>query len=205
MNNRDLLFGRYLPTGSWVHRIPVGLKYLLLLGLTVPALIIRTWWLSAIVLAFSVLILLGTKISIRLTLFPGRVFLIMLVIVASYQVWARNWQLSFVLPANILSALYLSRMLTITTPGPVLIDALIDFTRPLDRFGFRSERFGLAVAIMVRSVPFLLGSFSDIRDAARARGRGRNLFAQITPVVVSAVAYARRTGEALQARGIGDE
>ena len=41
--------------------------------------------------------------------------------------------------------------------------------------------------------------------AARARGLDRNLRAYATPLVLRMVAHARHTGEALQARGLGDD
>ena len=55
---------------------------------------------------------------------------------------------------------------------------------------------------MVRSIPYLIGSVGDARDAARARGRSRNPALLLTPVVLGAVSYAQRTGEALHARGL---
>ena len=50
----------------------------------------------------------------------------------------------------------------------------------------------------------LAGSFAEVGDAARARGLERSVRARTIPVVLSAVAYARRTGDALAARGLGD-
>ena len=41
-------------------------------------------------------------------------------------------------------------------------------------------------------------------DAARARGLERDPRARLVPLVVRSVAHARATGEALDARGIGD-
>jgi biotin transport system permease protein len=63
---------------------------------------------------------------------------------------------------------------------------------------------GLAIAVMVRSVPLLLDTFDQVRQAAQARGRDRNLFALITPVVVRAVGQAQAVGAALAARGLGE-
>jgi len=68
----------------------------------------------------------------------------------------------------------------------------------------KTDLVGLAVAIMVRSVPLLLDSFEQVRQAARARGRERNLFLLVTPVVVRAVGQAQATGAALAARGLGE-
>lgn len=188
-----------------MHRIPLAIKYLLLFGLTIPSLIMRSWQITTAVLVISVALLLGTKIRLKIALYPGSLFVAMLFAVALMQLWYKNYLLSYVLPANILSALYLSRMLTYTTSGAVLIESIINVTKPLDRIGFKSSYFGLAVAIMVRSIPFLIGNFYDVRDAARARGLERNLYARIAPVVINAVAYAKRTGEALQARGLADD
>ena len=55
-----------------------------------------------------------------------------------------------------------------------------------------------------RSLPHLLGSFAEVRDAATARGLRRNPVTYVTPVVVRTVAYAHATGDALAARGLGE-
>jgi len=45
---------------------------------------------------------------------------------------------------------------------------------------------------------------AESRDAARARGLDRDPRAVVVPAAVRAVGHARRTGEALAARGLGD-
>jgi biotin transport system permease protein len=101
-------------------------------------------------------------------------------------------------------ALYASRMLTVSTPEAVLVDALITAAGCLRVFGVRPEPVGLAVGIMVKSIPMLLDSLTLIRQAAAARGRGSNVFAIMGPFVVRAVGYAQATGAALAARGLGE-
>lgn len=205
MRDRDPVFGRFIDTGSWIHRLPVGVK---LLGVVVPSLvtlIAREWWLAVAVLAASVILLLASRIPPRYAFRVGWALGLMIAAIASYQfVFGDPW-LGVTLAVNVLGCLYLSRLVTMTTPVPDLVEGLVAVTRPLDRVGFTSERFGLAVALMVRSVGYLVGSFADVQDAARARGQERNIFAQVSPVVIGAVGYARRTGEALQARGLGDD
>ncbi|HET7414781.1 MAG TPA: hypothetical protein VFI97_03695, partial [Arthrobacter sp.] len=46
---------------------------------------------------------------------------------------------------------------------------------------------------------------TDVRDAAKARGLERNPRALLVPVVINAVAYAKQTGDALAARGLGEK
>jgi biotin transport system permease protein len=106
--------------------------------------------------------------------------------------------------AVFLTAIYVSRLLTTTTPGGELVDALIAGLRPLSVVGVSPERVGLAIAVMLRSIPVLLDTFGQVRQAAMARGREHRLFSLITPVVVRAVGHAQATGAALAARGLGE-
>ncbi len=71
-------------------------------------------------------------------------------------------------------------------------------------FGLSPERAGLAIAVMLRSIPVLLDAFGEVRQAAMARGRERRWFSLVTPVVIRAVGHAQATGAALAARGLGE-
>ena len=197
------LFGLYVPGDSVVHRLPVGAKYLLLLGLTVPPVVIGQ---PAVTCAF----LVTAAAALALARVPARTayrlpwgLVVLLATLAGYHVLSGSWASAVTAPGAVLIAVYAGRLLTLTTPGPQLLDALVAAARPLRRVGADPEQLALAVALMVRSVPYLLGSFADVRAAAKARGLERNLHALVTPVVVGAVAYGQATGEALAARGLG--
>ena len=198
------LFRLYVPGGTWLHRLGVGWKYLLLLALTVPVLVLALPWPSLAVLAVSALLLASTRVDARLAFALPSALWILLAVLAGYQLALGRPDLAVVVSANLVTAIYASRLLTLTTPGPVLIDALVAALRPFRRLGVNPERVGLAIAIMVRSVPMLLDTVAQVRQAARARGRDRNLFALVTPVVVRAVGQAQATGAALAARGLGE-
>lgn len=198
------LFQRYLPGTSWLHRLPVGWKYLLLLTLTVPALIAGQMWLSLASLAIGVVLVLSCGAGVRFGLALPLTFWVLVGVLAGYQLLAGRPDLAVVVGVNLVGAVYASRLLTLTTPGPVLIDALVAASRPLRRFGAEPEQIGLAVAVMVSALPWLLDSFTQVRQAALARGRDRNLFALVAPVVVRAVGRAQATGAALAARGLGE-
>lgn len=68
--------------------------------------------------------------------------------------------------------------------------------------GVDPERIGLAVSLMIRSVPWLFGVLSSLRDAAAARTVRPRPVQLVTPAVIATVDYAHRTGEALVARGL---
>lgn len=113
--------------------------------------------------------------------------------------------LAVAVPSGILTALYLSRMLTMTTSAPDIVQALARLAQPLSRVGLSGERFGLAVGLMLRSVEYLGDAVADLRQAGAARGLRRLPVSALAAVVVGAVEFARRTGEALAARGLGEE
>nr|WP_300150589.1 energy-coupling factor transporter transmembrane protein EcfT [Propionicimonas sp.] len=198
------LFGLYVPGRTRLHRLGVGWKYLLLLALTVPVLAVAHPLASLAALAASVLLLATARTPPRLAFALPSAVWILLAVLAAYHLFVGRPDTAVVVTANLVTAIYASRLLTLTTPGPVLVDALVRFLRPLRLVGVDPEVVGLAVAVMVRSVPLLLDTFDQVRQAAQARGRERNLFALITPVVVRAVGQAQAVGAALAARGLGE-
>lgn len=202
MRSTDALFGNYLPGTSVWHRAGVGWKYLVVLVLTLPALIVQQPWATTVALVITVLGLLSTGLPVRATLALPWGLIGLLAVLALFQVLVGQPTLALVVPGNVLLAVLASRLLITTTRAAVLIDALV---AAADRIPFvDGERFGLSIGIMLRSVPFLTGAFYDVRDAARARGLERHWIARLTPVVVRAVGFAQTTGDALAARGLGE-
>ncbi|HHV22445.1 MAG TPA: energy-coupling factor transporter transmembrane protein EcfT [Propionibacterium sp.] len=205
MNAHHQLFGLFVPGTSWLHRLPAGVKLVLMLVVSVVPLIVRELWLSTALLGVTAVLLAATRVPWRRAFRLALVIWVMGALLLAYQLVWGTWQIGLMLVANLVLCLYAARILTLTTPAPALLDALVVAARPVRLVGGSPERVGLAAALMIRSIPFLFGSFADVRAAARARGLERNILAQLTPVVVGAVAYARVTGEALAARGLGED
>ena len=63
---------------------------------------------------------------------------------------------------------------------------------------------GLAVALVIRSIPVIVELSRTAREARMARGMQRSVRAFVTPLVIRTVRHADRVGEALIARGIDD-
>lgn len=205
MDASRALLGTYVPGGTPWHGAPVALKYLVFLALVIPAVASPWLWLSGVLLAVAAVAVLSTGASVRLALGLPVGALVLFAVLIGYHAWASQVDVGLRIVAAMTVALYASRVLLMTTPMPALIDALVGAARPLRLVGASPERFGLAVAIMVRSIPFVASAFGAVRDAARARGLERNVLAQVTPVMIQTVAFARTTGEALAARGLGDD
>lgn len=202
MNAHASLLGLYEPGEGWLFRLGTGTKYLLFLAVSIPPLAAGSWWVTTLALAVVLVLLWTSGVTPWRALRIGWVLWILLIVMAAYHLISLNPAAAVVQSGNILVAVLAARMLTLTTSTPVLMDALARGLAPLRWVRIDPQQVALAVALMIRSVPYLIGSIEDARDAARARGRDRNPALLLTPVVVGAVAYAERTGEALHARGL---
>lgn len=204
MNVHASLLGLHQPGDGWLFRLGVGWKYLLVGLVSLPPLVLGRWW-ATIAFLLLALVVAGTSgLSPRRVLALGWMMWALLATLFVFQLATLDPVAAVVRPGNILAAVLAARLLTLTTPTPALMDALARGLTPLRWFRLDPDRAALAVALMIRSIPYLLGSVDEARDAAGARGLGRHPARLLTPVVLGAVGYAERTAEALQARGLGD-
>lgn len=205
MKASNELFGTYQPAGSPFEALGVGWKYALLLALTVPSIAVGRWWFSCASIAVTVAILIWARVGVRRAVGLSIGMVVVCALIVAVQALAGTALAGVIVVVNLVLALYATRLLTLTTPIPELVDGIAIACRPLRVFRVDPDRIALAVAVMVRSLPHLLGAFDEVRDAATARGIRRNPVAYVAPVVVRAVAYAHATGDALAARGLGED
>ncbi|MCC9145388.1 MULTISPECIES: energy-coupling factor transporter transmembrane protein EcfT [unclassified Arthrobacter] len=195
--------GAYRPGSSPVHAAPLALKAGALVILSAAVLVLR----SPAVLAVAAVLVLTAYASARLLRGiwqPLRMMWPVLVLLGIFQWWTNGVPAAVMVTGSIVVCVLAARLLPLTTAPQVLLDGLVSLAQPLRPLGADPERFGLTLALMLRSIPFLLGSARDVRESAMARGLERNPRALTVPVVIRAVAYARQTGDALAARGIGE-
>jgi biotin transport system permease protein len=204
VSGHGFLLANYVPGNSLLHRAPLWLKFLLVVGCGMASFLIVDWAVAAAALALmSALFLLSGAGPARLFR-AVRPLLPVLLAVGLFQWWQLGAPTAARIVLNILLCVVAASLLTATTPLHRLLDGVVSLARPFRRFGADPERFALTIAIMLRSIPFIAGAFGDVRDSARARGLERNPRALVLPVFITTVAYARHTGDALAARGLGE-
>ena len=215
--SRRELFGFHRPADTPVHRAPLALKASGVAVISVLLMLPFPWLLRQA----------GADAPATAWAVPAACLLLVLVAAAAARIGPRAWWHS-IRPAawilgllalyhlalrrdpataaevllTVITALLATRVLLETTPLPELLDGLVQVLSPLRRIGVDPERIGLAIQIMLRSIPFLTGVVDDLRDAAAARGVRLGPIGLATPLVISAVAHGQRTGEALAARGL---
>lgn len=206
MRGHALVLGLRIAGRSPIHRAPLWLKYLVLAAAGSTLVLWRTPAAIALLLAGGLLLfaVAGMRVLAAWAA-PLRYLWWILAVLAAYQWWMNGPWTAFVVVGGMVAALQLARLLLLTTEQSELVEGLARACSPLRRWGANPDVVALAVGLMLRSIPAILGCIADVADAARARGVGLRPLLLAGPVVVSAVAFAHQTGDALAARGILDD
>lgn len=204
MRGHGFLLANYVPGNSLVHRSPLALKFLLVFGCGLASFVVVDWRVSATVLGVLTGLFLLAGAGLKGLWRAIRPLGAVLLVIGLFQWWQLGGPTAARIVLNILVCVVAASLLTATTPVQRLLDGVVKAVSPFQRFGADPERFALTIGIMLRSIPYIAGTFADVRDSARARGLERNPRALILPVFITSVAFARQTGEALAARGLGE-
>lgn len=197
--------GDYQPGTTIFHRLSVGAKLFGLLVLSIVAVAFRGVPATAGLLALAVLCCVIARVRLGRAVRALRGVMIAMTLLAAYQTWQRGAEHAFVVVGALIALLLLATVFTTTTSVELMVDAITRWLEPFRHFGVNPELVALAFSLMIRGIPLTLTIAAETRDAARARGLERNPRAYLTPLVIRVVAHARATGDALHARGLGDD
>lgn len=200
-----ILLGLYRPGTTVFHRLPVGVKLLALTASSLVIVIVRGAPSSGVFLAVAIALSLLARLDIRTTLKALRPVLIVAVLFGGYQIWQKGWGPGAEVIADLFALVVLATVFTATTSINDMLDSITRWLQPFRRIGVNPEKVGLAFSLMMRSVPGTLEIARETRVAAKARGLERSPRALLIPMVLRTVARAHDTGDALMARGLGDD
>lgn len=196
--------GLHHPGGSVVHRLPAGVKLLLLAALGVAVVLpvgpaAAAGGLGLVALATTV-----ARVPWHRTTRGLLPVLLTAALLGAYQTWVRGPALGAEVALDLLTLVLAGTVVTATTRSDDLLAVVVRAARPLRHVGLAPETVALAVGLFLRTVPVLVQVVGEARDAARARGLDRDPRAVVVPAAVRMVGHARTTGDALAARGLGD-
>ncbi|MGJ0204027.1 energy-coupling factor transporter transmembrane protein EcfT [Leucobacter sp. gxy201] len=197
--------GSYLPGDSPLHRLRPGAKLIGLFVFATAAVALRS--VPSTVVALIIAVALGLVAGLRgrdLWRMLSR-FLIVGALLFAFQAWQHGWERGVEVVGTLIALILAASALTATTAVEDTLDTITWALGPLRRFGVDPERVALAFSLVIRAIPSILGIAHETRAAARARGLERSPRARLVPFVLRTVSHAQLTGEALAARGIGDE
>lgn len=197
--------GLYEPGTSPLHRIPAGVKFVALLALAVLIFVFGAPTPLGVLAGAVLLGYLVARVS------PGRCwrlarFLVpLLAVIFALQWWLLGLDQAIVVTLRLFAALAAANLFTLTTRVDDMVGAVERGLRPLRRFGVRPERAGLLVGLTMQAIAVLSTIAAETREAQRARNAGRSVSAFAIPFLVRTLRHADELGEALAARGVGDD
>jgi biotin transport system permease protein len=196
--------GLFVPGSSPVHRVPAGVKLVVLLAAGVGSVFLdRPWQFAAVLVAVLGCYRLA-GLTLRTVLSQVRPLLWVVAAVAVFHVVVNGWERAFVVVGAIAALVLLAGLVTLTTRTTALVDASVAALRPLGRLGVRPERVGLMLALGIRSVPVVVGLAEEVRQAQLARGLSASPRAFAVPLIVRSLRHADALADALVARGVDD-
>lgn len=197
--------GAYITTRGPLHALRPGAKLLGLSGFAIAVLATGGWISAVVACAVGVTLALLAGLRGRDFWRVTRTFALIGVPLFAFQTWNTGWERGVEVIGDLLALIFAAGAVTASTRASDMLETIAWALRPLERFGVDTERIALAFSLAIRMIPAVQELARDTLLAARARGLERSLRARTVPLVLRTVSQAQLTGQALAARGIGDE
>jgi biotin transport system permease protein len=194
----------YLPGNTVIHRLPAGVKLVLLAATGVALTVLNRWWEPLAVLGVVLACYLLAGFPVRTLAAQLRSMSWVLLAISVFQLVVSGWRSMVDVIVTLVAMVLAAGLVSLTTSMEALTEVLLRILRPLRRFGVAPERMALLISLSVRSVSVIAGLAQEVRDAQRARGLGRSARAFAVPLLVRSLRHAEALGEALMARGLDD-
>ncbi|ANK60128.1 MULTISPECIES: energy-coupling factor transporter transmembrane component T family protein [Loigolactobacillus] len=227
MSNK-LLLGRFIPGDSIVHRLDPRVKLLMSFYFVGIIFLADNWQTYLFLFLFTMVAILLTKIKLGFFIKGVRPLIWLILFTVLLQMlfssggtvyW--SWGPIVISSYGVVNGIYIfmrfvliifmSTLLTLTTPPLSLADAIESLLKPLKVIHFPVYEVALMLSIALRFVPTLMDETEKIMNAQRARGVDfgeGNIFQQmraivplLIPLFVSSFNRAEDLATAMEARG----
>lgn len=225
---KDVALGQYFPGNSFIHRLDARVKLILTLLFITTLFICKGPLAYSIMALFLVVIILMTKISIKLIFKSLKPILILLAFTAILNIFYTTdgtVLLSLgpvtVTSQGLVTALFMVVrivllvvgtfvMLSYTTSPIMLTDGLESLLSPLKRVRFPVHELSMMMSIALRFIPTLIEETDKIMSAQRSRGanfetggiiaRSKALVPILVPLFINAFRRAEDLALAMECR-----
>ena len=226
---RDITLGQYFVADSFIHKLDPRAKILLLIYIIVMIFITQNVLSLLAVTVLSILIMMASKIPLKMYLKNIKVIIPIVIFTAILNVFYTNsgillfniWKIQ-IYSVGVLRALYMavrvllliltSSVLTYTTTPNDLTDAIERLLKPLKYVGLGNavHTMSMMMTIALRFIPTLIEETDKIMNAQKARGadlesggliqKVKALLPILIPLLISAVRRAYELAEAMECR-----
>ena len=226
MNN--LVFGKYIPIDSIIHRLDPRAKLLSLIIMIVAVFLPKSWWAFLVIAIFILLEMLLAKLNFKfvITAFKPMIFMMIFLLVINAltiktgAVLFTIGKFSFYLDAlintlfvvvRLLLMIMITTSLTATTKPLDLTLGLENLMKPLELFHFPTHEVAMMISIALRFIPTIIEETMRIMNAQKSRGvdfeegtlsqKIMAILSLIIPLFSVAFERAYELADAMDARG----
>ncbi len=190
----------YIAQPSWLHRLPAGLKLLVLLVASLALLPVSnpwalTWGCAVAVGVYASLGRAGVERLIGL-----RSILLLVLGLGLFQALVMNWHVAWLSVARLIVMIMIADLVSATTPMQDMMRVIRPCLAPLRLFGLNPDRLSLAVALVIRFIPSLLAQWQAQSAAWRARTNKSAGVRLLVPFMSLTMSRTEKIAEALIAR-----
>ena len=224
---REVSFGQYYPTNSFVHKCDPRAKLLFLIAYIVAVFISPNFYALGACVAVFILIasFSGVKFSSLLRSVKAITFLLVFTAVLNLLFHSGekvlfSWWIITITEEAVYFTIFLavrlfllvlsSAILTLTTTPVALTDGIESLLKPLKWIRFPVHELALIMSIALRFIPILTDETGRIMNAQKARGadfetgglikRVKAVIPVLIPLLISAFRRADELGDAMDAR-----
>ena len=226
---RNVIFGQYVDTGSFIHRMDARIKIVITFVFVVASFLIGDFLGFGVVLLLLALIQTVSRIPIGFILRGSRYFLAFLLFILVFQVlfypgeasnYLWRWGIlsvsieglytAGILGLRVLFLYHVTTMLMLTTSLVDLTNGLELLFRPLQRLRLPVNEMVLVFVIAIKFVPIFIEEIERLARAQTARGvpfdeggavtRARRIGRLLVPIFISGFARADTLTTAMNTR-----
>jgi energy-coupling factor transport system permease protein len=224
---RDVSFGQYYPSNSFVHKLDPRMKILFLVAYIVAVFLCKNFYALGACAAVFLLIAAFSGVPIKSLLRSVKAIVFLLLFTAVLNLFFYQGETVLVswgiikitqeavyftifLAARLFLLVLSSSVLTLTTTPVALTDGIESLLTPLKWIRFPVHELALIMSIALRFIPILTDETGRIMNAQKARGadfESGNMFKRIKaiipiliPLLISAFRRADELGDAMDAR-----
>lgn len=223
-----MIFGRYIPGSSFVHKLDPRSKLLFVFIFIIAVFLANNTITYAVLLAFTLLVIFSSKIRLYFLLSGLKPILFLIVFTMLMHIFFTkdgsllvNWGFIKVYSEGVRQGVYISTrflvlvlitsILTLTTSPISITDGMEDLLGPLKRIKLPVHELALMMSISLRFIPTLMDETDKILKAQLARGsdissgtiqqRIKAIIPLLVPLFVSAFKRAEDLAIAMEVRG----
>ncbi|KEO55389.1 energy-coupling factor transporter transmembrane component T family protein [Thioclava pacifica] len=190
------------PVKTRAHDWPAGLKLAGLCASTLGLFYITSPYAHlAILLAILAAYAAPGRAFLRSGLRSLKVLWPFIVIVGIWQVVIGEIADGLMIVMRMISAVALANLVSMTTRLSDMIAVVNWLSTPLRKLGMPTQVLEIAIALVIRMVPVLMGKGTRLTESWRARATRRPSWRLVLPFTLLALDDADHVGDALRARG----